>query len=1126
MRRLAWIVGAIVAAVLLGAVSLGRAGLPNGTPPTELFISEYIEGTSNNKALEIYNGTGVTVNLATGAYNVQMFFNGSATAGLTINLTGSVRSGDVHVLAQAMANATILAQADQTNGSGWFNGDDAVVLRKGTTILDVLGQIGFDPGTEWGTGLTSTADNTLRRMTSINAGDTDGTNAFDPSVQWDGFATDTFGGLGAHAGPAAESAPAIVSMTPSNGATSVANDANLSVSFDEPVDLTSAFDVTCSISGTHSLTVSGGPSVFALDPDENFTPGEQCSFTVDDAGVSDQDLFDPPDTMEADVASVFSTSSVCGDPATSVHAIQGAGITSPLEGQGRTIEGIVVATFQGTGQLGGFYVQEEDAEVDADQQTSEGIFVFSSTTVEVGARVRVAGTVTEFGSDTASLTELTGATVSVCATGNTLPAETDVVLPAASSTYLERYEGMLVTMPQALTATETFTLGRFGEVVLSSGGRLFNPTAIAAPGADAVAQQAANDRNRIVLDDGNGQQNIDPTFHPVGGLSASNTLRSGDTTTDVAGILDQRFDLYRIQPTEPVPFAASNPRPVTPPGLGGGLLTVAALNVLNYFTTLDTAGNPACGQDSFFCRGADSALELERQRAKLVAEITTLDPDVAGLMEIENNAADTALDDLVASLNAATAPGTYAKIATGPVGSDAIKVALIYKPSAVTPTGAYAILDSSVDPRFIDTRNRPAIAQTFTANETGGRFTVVVNHLKSKGSACTPDDPDAFDGQGNCNGTRTAAAEALVDWLATDPTESGDDDVLVIGDLNAYAMEDPISALVEGGYTNLIDAFLGSEAYSFVFQGQSGYLDHALATESLVDQVTGAGEWHVNADEPIVLDYNTEFKSANHVDTLYAPDQYRSSDHDPLAVAIDVRGPTSTFYTGDQVAAVGGSATYRAAVSAEGCDVDGGSVAFTLDENPVTGASVPYTIGTGTVTGGVATLVASATGWQTGVYELTATFGPTALCDLSSDSVVLTVAPAGQSANGGGWLTTASAGRVDIELNIKRENSGGYTGSFSLVNGTAWRLQGSLVDYVRSGSSGAVDGVGTLYRWEEDAWVLVATGVPFNVRLTDNGAGRTPPDRVGLRIAYQATDGPPLPNTEPVPLGGGNIRFG
>jgi predicted extracellular nuclease len=171
---------------------------PAQAQPTELFFSEYVEGTSNNKALEIFNGTSAAVNLGTAGYNVQMFFNGSGSAGLTINLTGSVASGDVYVVAQSLAAAEILAQADQTNGSGWFNGDDAVVLRKGTTVIDVIGQIGFDPGTEWGSGLTSTADNTIRRKDTIGCGDANGADVFDPVPQWDGFATNTFGGLGVH----------------------------------------------------------------------------------------------------------------------------------------------------------------------------------------------------------------------------------------------------------------------------------------------------------------------------------------------------------------------------------------------------------------------------------------------------------------------------------------------------------------------------------------------------------------------------------------------------------------------------------------------------------------------------------------------------------------------------------------------------------------------------------------------------------------------------------------------------------------------------------------------------------------------------------------------------------------
>ncbi len=205
---------------LVVVLGVRQAKIAVAETPTDLFISEYIEGSSNNKAIEIYNGTGTAVDLAAGGYNLQMYFNGSGSAGLTINLIGTVADGDVFVVAQASASATILDQADQTNGSGWFNGDDAVVLRKGDTNIDAFGQIGFDPGTEWGTGLVSTADNTLRRMATVCAGDPDGSDPFDPSVEWDGFATDTFDGLGSHAvtcgGGSSDAAPTVVSTIPSN----------------------------------------------------------------------------------------------------------------------------------------------------------------------------------------------------------------------------------------------------------------------------------------------------------------------------------------------------------------------------------------------------------------------------------------------------------------------------------------------------------------------------------------------------------------------------------------------------------------------------------------------------------------------------------------------------------------------------------------------------------------------------------------------------------------------------------------------------------------------------------------------------------------------------------------------
>ena len=161
-------------------------------------------------------------------------------------------------------------------------------------------------------------------------------------------------------------------------------------------------------------------------------------------------------------------------------------------------------------------------------------------------------------------------------------------------------------------------------------------------------------------------------------------------------------------------------------------------------------------------------------------------------------AARSALQDLVNGLNAAVGSSVYSFINPGvsQIGTDEIAVALIYKPGTVTPVGAAQILDSTDDPNFIDTKNRPALAQTFQQASNGAMFTVAVNHLKSKGSDCDDvGDPDTGDGQGNCNLTRKKAAIALASWLATDPTGSGDPDFLIIGDLNSYAKEDPITAL-------------------------------------------------------------------------------------------------------------------------------------------------------------------------------------------------------------------------------------------------------------------------------------------------------------------------------------------
>ncbi|MGQ0604401.1 MAG: ExeM/NucH family extracellular endonuclease, partial [Anaerolineales bacterium] len=713
---------------------------------TELFFSEYIEGSSNNKALEIYNGTGAAVNLAAGGYNVQMFFNGSAAAGLTIALTGSVADGDVYVLAQSSASAAILAQADQTNGAGWFNGDDAVVLRRGSTIIDVIGQIGFDPGTEWGSGLTSTADNTLLRQDTICTGDPNGSDAFNPSLEWDGFITDTFGGLGAHIANCGspDAPPEVTGTFPVNGASDVPVNANLTVTFSEPVNVIDPWHtLTCSVSGSLTTVVSGGPTTFTLNPATDFVGGESCTLEIIASNVRDQDTNDPPDAMAFNFTVGFSALNVCTLAFTPIYAIQGSGLAAVITGT-VTTQGVVVGDYEGSAGLQGFYLQ--DATGDGDPATSDGIFVFtgSANTISAGQLVRVTGFARERFNQTAlnGTNSNTSPVTNIVNCGNGSVAPTDVTMPFVDANFPERFEGMLVRLPQALVISEYFNYDRFGEIViarpLDGEARPFTGTAIDEPGAPANARTLANSLSRITLDDAQSAQNPVTLRHPNGSpFSLSNRFRGGDTVQNAVGVLGFDFSLYRIFPTGPADYVAANPRPASPEAVGGNL-RVAAMNTLNFFITADyPTGNPLdnkCGPlQNVECRGHDSdqPLEFARQRDKLLAALAGLNADIIGLNELENTTGVDSLGDpngIVAGLNALLGPGTYAYINTSVIGTDAIRVGLIYRPAKVAPVGAFQILNSTDDPRFIDTKSRPVLAQTFEDLANGARFTVAVNH--------------------------------------------------------------------------------------------------------------------------------------------------------------------------------------------------------------------------------------------------------------------------------------------------------------------------------------------------------------------------------------------------------------
>lgn len=854
---------------------------------TELFFSEYIEGSSYNKALEIYNGTSSVVNLNT--YAVELYTNGSPTASDSVTLSGNLNPGEVFVIAHTSADAAIQAVADALDGGlANFNGNDTLVLKHNSTIVDVIGQIGYDPGSQWGTDPTSTADNTLQRKVMVSAGDSNGSDAFDPVYEWDGYAPDIFTGLGSHiAMCGADFAPVVASTNPGSGASSVSPTANILISFSEAVNAAEDwYTIACSTSDAHTAEVSGGPVDFTLNPGSDFTLGESCTVTIDASKITDQDTEDPPDAMVANHNWSFTVSSGsgCGDPAVLIHTLQGNTDISPLSGQTDiVIEGVVVGDFQGSTGLNGFFVQEEDSQADGDPATSEGVFVYySGVDVNVGDIVRVQGDVIEH----FNLTEMTNVDSAVVCPGIAAVSPASVNLPVTALTDWERYEGMLINIPQTLYVTELYQLGRYGQIALSANDRLLQPTNVHPPSADPTSDRALlqdlNNRSRILLDDGSTTQNPDPIIYPQGGLSASNGLRGGDTLPGLTGILYYAYENYMIEPTAAINFTVANARPTISPA-GNNNIRVASFNVLNYFITLDTNAYICGPLENQGCRGANTAEEFTRQRDKIIDAIITLDADIIGLMEMENHPDDGALSNLVDGLNAVAGLGTYNYINTGPLGSDAIKVALIYRPAAVTPVGSWATIPIADRDEWIDSSNRLPLAQTFQENTWEESFTVIVNHLKSKGSTCTG-DPDLGDGQGNCPATRTAAATYLSTW--DDPTGTGDPDILIIGDMNSYAMETPITTLINANFVDLIDVF-NTNAYSYVFDGQWGYLDHALASDSLAPWAIDVREWHINADESSSLDYNTEFKSAGQIANLYSSDFYRASDHDPVLIQLN-----------------------------------------------------------------------------------------------------------------------------------------------------------------------------------------------------------------------------------------------
>lgn len=618
-----------------------------------------------------------------------------------------------------------------------------------------------------------------------------------------------------------------------------------------------------------------------------------------------------------------------------VHDVQGRG-AMVTRGDPVELEVVVIGDFQGADQMRGFFIQEEDADADLDPLSSEGLFVDCGACpvdVAVGDRVRVRGIPSE-GAGMSRLTATGPGDVARLGRNAPLPLPSPLALGARvdSAASYERLEGMLVAYDGPLTVEDLFELPRFGQLLLGEG-RFFHATELASPGLAAwTAHRDELRRRSLYLDDDDLVEHAplhtsDPNvFHPRPGFRLDRSLRTGDTITGLVGVLAwsspgaSRPRAWRIRPVPErfgYAFAPANPRPRPPARIPGGL-RVASLNLHNYFTTLDD-GAFRCGPlRNLECRGADSAQELARQTRKLVAQICQLDADVLAVSELENAparssaAAELALALAAAANGAEGCPGPDRVIETGPIGSDAIRVGLLYRSDRVVPVGPHAVLSS---PAFVDplgtgaARNRPALAQTFVARASSLlRFSVAVIHLKSKScSGADGPDRDQADGQGCFNATRSAAAAELVRWLAADPTGSGDPDHLVVGDLNAYAREDPVALLEASGFANLVPRFGGADAYSYVFEGQAGALDHALASASLAPSIADARSWHANADESALLDYDDPIEDPGELASEVKPSgeplfdgesPARASDHDPLVVTLPEPTAEATGWVG------------------------------------------------------------------------------------------------------------------------------------------------------------------------------------------------------------------------------------
>ena len=704
-----------------------------------------------------------------------------------------------------------------------------------------------------------------------------------------------------------DSAPAVTAVDPGSAESNVAVDTNIDVTFSEPVNVAGAwFDITCSASGVVTAAVSGGPTTFMLDPTVDFANDETCTLTIFAAGVTDQDLFDPPDSPVADFTSSFTTI----PPLVEIADVQGATHISPLAGRAVRVDGVVTARRTAGGR--GVWIQ--DPTPDTDPATSDAVFVFlnANPVVQIGDLVEVSGTVSEFRAggdpDNLTITQITStnAAVTILSSGNTPPAptvlgpggripptenidddgagnvETGGTFDPANDAidFYESLEGMILRVNGGAVVGPTRS---FGEITLLPDAGSW-ATGLRTPrGGILLGGYADPNPERITVDD-EILRDLAPAPRPAKAMPDMNV---GDTLTSaVVGPLDYSFSNYKIQATSTPTFTSAGLVRETTPASTDHQVAVATFNVENL-------------------AGTDPQSKYDDLAALIVGNLRS--PDIIGIEEVQDNdgvagGTGSAVVDasvpwtrLIEAIQAAGGPlYEYRQIdpvddAEGGAPGGNIRVGFLFRTDrgvefidrpGGSPTTETVVVAHPSGPRlssspgrigtqsaaFDDTRK--SLVGEFRAR--GRKLFVVVNHFSSKGD----DQPLFGPAQPPMRFSETARhgqAQVVHDFVAHLLAVDRRANVIVLGDINDFEFSATVDILEsEDVLHSLVKDLPPAERYSYVFEGNSQVLDQILFSPNLRD--------HFPHDYDVV-----------HVNSEFA-DAIQASDHEPSVTRLDLRG--------------------------------------------------------------------------------------------------------------------------------------------------------------------------------------------------------------------------------------------